>query len=69
MTREKPLDRGKNLRSTKEDVLEIGVSIGDLEWSATASCDGVKREAVEKAVAKVMGWEEGARNEKAGSCA
>ncbi|KAL4591654.1 hypothetical protein LXL04_004624 [Taraxacum kok-saghyz] len=37
----------------------IGVSIGDVEWSATSSCDGVKREAVEKAVARVMGGEEG----------
>ncbi|KAJ9538249.1 hypothetical protein OSB04_030982 [Centaurea solstitialis] len=46
------------------DVLEIGVSIGDLEWSATASCDGVKREAVEKAVAKVMGAEEGEKMRK-----
>ncbi|KAL4588696.1 hypothetical protein LXL04_001591 [Taraxacum kok-saghyz] len=41
------------------DVLRIGVSIGDVEWSATSSCDGVKREAVEKAVVRVMGGEEG----------
>ncbi|KVH93295.1 UDP-glucuronosyl/UDP-glucosyltransferase, partial [Cynara cardunculus var. scolymus] len=41
------------------DILQIGVSIGDTEWSATASCDGVKREAVEKVVAKVMSAEEG----------
>lgn len=41
------------------DILQIGVSIGDVEWSADASCDGVKREAVEKVVAKVMGAEEG----------
>ncbi|XP_023729717.1 scopoletin glucosyltransferase [Lactuca sativa] len=41
------------------DVLKIGVSIGDVEWSATASCDGVERVAIEKAVARVMGGEEG----------
>ncbi|KAL4588697.1 hypothetical protein LXL04_001592 [Taraxacum kok-saghyz] len=41
------------------DVLRIGVSIGDVEWSATSSCDGVKREAVEKAVVRLMGGEEG----------
>ncbi|KAL4588695.1 hypothetical protein LXL04_001590 [Taraxacum kok-saghyz] len=41
------------------DVLGIGVSIGDVGWSATSSCDGVKREAVEKAVVRLMGGEEG----------
>ncbi|KAL4591655.1 hypothetical protein LXL04_004625 [Taraxacum kok-saghyz] len=41
------------------DVLRIGVSIGDVEWSANSSCDGVKRGAVEKVVARVMGSEEG----------
>ncbi|GKC73554.1 scopoletin glucosyltransferase-like protein, partial [Tanacetum coccineum] len=34
------------------DVLEIGVSIGDVEWSATSTCEGVKRETI----ANVMAW-------------
>ncbi|KAK1417513.1 hypothetical protein QVD17_26642 [Tagetes erecta] len=41
------------------DVLQIGVSIGDVEWSAASTCDGVKREVIESAVARVMGVEEG----------
>ncbi|KAM0025068.1 putative scopoletin glucosyltransferase [Helianthus debilis subsp. tardiflorus] len=41
------------------DVLQIGVSIGDVEWSAASMCDGVKRETIERAVATVMGVKEG----------
>ncbi|KAI3716022.1 hypothetical protein L6452_23064 [Arctium lappa] len=41
------------------DILQIGVSIGDVEWSAGSSCDGVDRETVEKAVARVMDAIEG----------
>ncbi|KAI7728495.1 hypothetical protein M8C21_016542 [Ambrosia artemisiifolia] len=41
------------------DVLQIGVSIGDVEWSATSTCDGVKREEIERAVARVMDVEDG----------
>ncbi|KAJ0700683.1 putative scopoletin glucosyltransferase [Helianthus annuus] len=41
------------------DVLQIGVLIGDVEWSPTSTCDGVKREAIQRAVAMVMGVEEG----------
>ncbi|KAI3525429.1 hypothetical protein L1887_04210 [Cichorium endivia] len=41
------------------EVLQIGVPIGDVEWSATSSCEGVNREAIQKAVARVMGAEEG----------
>ncbi|KAI3513017.1 hypothetical protein L1887_20341 [Cichorium endivia] len=41
------------------EVLQIGVLIGEVEWSVTSSCEGVKREAIEKAVARIMGAEEG----------
>ncbi|KAJ0744165.1 putative scopoletin glucosyltransferase [Helianthus annuus] len=41
------------------DVLQIGVSIGDVEWSAASTCDGVKQETIERAVATVMGMKEG----------
>ncbi|PWA95708.1 scopoletin glucosyltransferase [Artemisia annua] len=41
-------------------VLEgIGVSIGDVEWSATSRCEGVKGETIANAVARLMGTEEG----------
>ncbi|KAK1417512.1 hypothetical protein QVD17_26641 [Tagetes erecta] len=46
------------------DVLQIGVSIGDVEWSAESTCEGVKRDAIERAVAKVMGVEEGGEMRK-----
>nr|XP_043625122.1 scopoletin glucosyltransferase-like [Erigeron canadensis] len=37
------------------DVLKIGVSISDdLEWSAASRCEGVTRDAIEKALAMVM---------------
>ncbi|XP_071691728.1 scopoletin glucosyltransferase-like [Rutidosis leptorrhynchoides] len=39
------------------DVLKIGVSIGDVEWSSTSCCNGVKREVIEKALARVVGSE------------
>ncbi|KAI3774719.1 hypothetical protein L1987_49279 [Smallanthus sonchifolius] len=41
------------------DVLRIGVSIGGVEWRADLTCEGVTREAIERAVARVMGVEEG----------
>ncbi|GKB67845.1 scopoletin glucosyltransferase-like protein [Tanacetum coccineum] len=41
------------------DVLEIGVSIGDVEWSATSTCEGVKRETIANAVARLMDMEGG----------
>ncbi|KAI3774721.1 hypothetical protein L1987_49281 [Smallanthus sonchifolius] len=41
------------------DVLQIGVSIRDVEWSADSTCEGVKWEAIERAVARVMGAKEG----------
>ncbi|KAJ0744161.1 putative flavanone 7-O-beta-glucosyltransferase [Helianthus annuus] len=41
------------------DVLQIGVSIGDVEWSAASMFDGVKQEMIERAVATVMGVKEG----------
>ncbi|KAL8234710.1 hypothetical protein R6Q59_020810 [Mikania micrantha] len=41
------------------DVLRIGVSIGYVEWSADSTCEGVSREAIVRAVARVMGPEEG----------
>ena len=41
------------------DVLGIGISIGDVEWSATSRCEGVKRETIANAVARLMGTEEG----------
>ncbi|XP_076949083.1 scopoletin glucosyltransferase-like [Bidens hawaiensis] len=41
------------------DVLRIGVSIGDVEWSPVSMCDGVKRVSIERAVATVMGAQEG----------
>ncbi|KAI3774718.1 hypothetical protein L1987_49278 [Smallanthus sonchifolius] len=37
------------------EVLQIGVSIGDVEWSVDLTCDGVKREAIGRAVARVEG--------------
>ncbi|XP_076954847.1 scopoletin glucosyltransferase-like [Bidens hawaiensis] len=43
------------------DVLQTGVSIGDGEWSPISMCDGVKQEAIERAVATVMGADEGMR--------
>ncbi|XP_071688966.1 scopoletin glucosyltransferase-like [Rutidosis leptorrhynchoides] len=39
------------------NILKIGVSIGDVEWSSTSYCDGVKREMIEKALARVVGSE------------
>ena len=41
------------------DVLGIAVSIGDVEWSATSRCEGVKGETIANAVARLMGTEEG----------
>ncbi|KAD6795296.1 hypothetical protein E3N88_06192 [Mikania micrantha] len=41
------------------DVLRIGVSIGYVEWSTDSTCEGVSREAIVRAVARVMGPEEG----------
>ncbi|KAI7728497.1 hypothetical protein M8C21_016544 [Ambrosia artemisiifolia] len=41
------------------NVLQIGVSIGDVEWSAASTCDGVKQEEIERAVARVMDVEDG----------
>ncbi|KAK9071137.1 hypothetical protein SSX86_009705 [Deinandra increscens subsp. villosa] len=41
------------------DVLRIGVSIGDVEWSADSACEGVKREVIERAVERVMSVKEG----------
>ncbi|XP_076940662.1 scopoletin glucosyltransferase-like [Bidens hawaiensis] len=41
------------------DVLRIGVSIGDVEWNPASLCDGVKRASIERAVATVMGAQEG----------
>ncbi|KAK9071138.1 hypothetical protein SSX86_009706 [Deinandra increscens subsp. villosa] len=41
------------------DVLRIGVLIGDVEWSAHSTCEGVKREVIERVVERVMSVEEG----------
>ncbi|PWA47365.1 scopoletin glucosyltransferase [Artemisia annua] len=41
------------------DVFGIGVPIGDVEWSATSRCEGVKGETIANAVARLMGAEEG----------
>ncbi|KAI3803709.1 hypothetical protein L1987_31869 [Smallanthus sonchifolius] len=41
------------------NVLQIGVSIGDVLWSADSTREGVKWEAIERVVARVMGVKEG----------